>query len=62
PYAKPSEVREHVTKCVATLAPGGGFVFNQLHNIQPDVPPENITAMYEAVKEWRYGGLDYDRT
>jgi len=57
PYAKPGEVREHVTKCVATLAPGGGFVFNQLHNIQPDVPSENITAMYEAVKEWRYGAV-----
>ena len=29
---------------------GGGFVFCQVHNIQPDVPPENILAMYEAVQ------------
>jgi len=33
------------------LAPGGGFVFNTIHNILPDVPPENIVAMYEAVEE-----------
>jgi uroporphyrinogen decarboxylase len=37
--------------CVNILKPGGGFVFNQVHNIQPDVPPENIIAMYSAVRE-----------
>jgi uroporphyrinogen decarboxylase len=31
---------------------GGGFVFNTVHNILPDVPPENIVAMYDAVKEF----------
>ena len=35
------------------FAPGGGFVFNTVHNILPDVPPENIVAMYEAVDEYR---------
>lgn len=49
PYATPEEVKKHVQQCVNILAPGGGFVFNQLHNIQPDVPPENIMAMYQAV-------------
>jgi uroporphyrinogen decarboxylase len=50
PYATPREVKEHVQECLSILAPGGGFVFNQLHNIQPDVPPENILAMYEAAQ------------
>jgi uroporphyrinogen decarboxylase len=34
------------------LAPGGGFIFNTVHNIQADVPPENIMAMWEAVREY----------
>ena len=32
--------------------PGGGFVFNTIHNIQPDVPVENIVAMWEALQEF----------
>ncbi|MCM8824685.1 MAG: methyltransferase [Candidatus Omnitrophica bacterium] len=52
PYASPSKVREHVKRCVETLAPEGGFVFCQVHNIQPDVPAQNIMAMYEAVREF----------
>jgi uroporphyrinogen decarboxylase len=39
---------------VEIFAPGGGFVFCQVHNIQPDVPPENVVAMYKALDE--YGG------
>jgi uroporphyrinogen decarboxylase len=34
------------------LAPGGGYIFASVHNIQPDVPPENIIAMVEAWKEF----------
>ncbi|KXB00675.1 hypothetical protein AKJ41_03850 [candidate division MSBL1 archaeon SCGC-AAA259O05] len=51
PKASPRKVKEHVKKNIETFAPGGGFVFNQVHNIEPDVPPENIEAMYEAVRE-----------
>ena len=47
----PDTVRAHVRRQVATLKPGGGFVFQQVHNILADVPPENIVAMYEAVRE-----------
>ena len=36
----------------AALAPGGGYVFNTVHNIQADVPPENIIAMWEALQEY----------
>ena len=32
--------------------PGGGFVFNTVHNILPEVPPENIVAMFEGIAEW----------
>jgi uroporphyrinogen decarboxylase len=35
---------------VAQFAPGGGFVFQQIHNVMADVPPENIVAMLDAVK------------
>ncbi|MEE9306915.1 MAG: uroporphyrinogen decarboxylase family protein [Spirochaetia bacterium] len=47
--ATPREVKEHVKRRLEIFAPGGGFVFNTVHNILPDVPPENIVAMFEAV-------------
>ena len=46
----PAEVRDHVRRRIDILAPGGGFVFNTVHNILPEVPPENIVAMFEAVR------------
>lgn len=53
PEGSPEEVKEHVKKQLEIMSPGGGFVFQQVHNILADVPPENIVAMFEAVKEWR---------
>jgi uroporphyrinogen decarboxylase len=50
----PAEVRDHVRERLEILSPGGGFVFNTVHNILPEVPPQNITAMFEAVAE--FGG------
>ncbi|HJL54034.1 MAG TPA: uroporphyrinogen decarboxylase family protein [Arenicellales bacterium] len=47
----PDQVRENVRELVSVWAPGGGFVFQQVHNILADVPPENIIAMFEAVRE-----------
>jgi len=52
PRATPTETREHVLCNLEILAPGGGFVFQQIHNIQANVPPENIVAMFDAVAEW----------
>ncbi len=49
PSASPEEVRTHVLRQIATFSPGGGFVFQQVHNIQTDVPAENIVAMFRAV-------------
>ena len=37
---------------IEALAPGGGYVFNTVHNIQADVPVENIIAMYETLQEF----------
>ncbi len=44
------EVKTDVLKNIDALAPGGGFVFAAVHNIQSEVPPENIVAMCEAIK------------
>ena len=52
PRGTPEEVREHVLRRLEVLAPGGGFVFQQVHNIVADVPPQNIVAMFDAVKEF----------
>jgi uroporphyrinogen decarboxylase len=49
---KPEALKEHVRERVRIMAPGGGFVFQQVHNIMANVPPENIVAMYEAAREW----------
>jgi uroporphyrinogen decarboxylase len=50
PCGTPDEVREHVRELVSIWSPGGGFVFQQVHNILADVPPENILAMFEAAR------------
>jgi len=47
--ARPQEVAEHVRNQVRTLSPGGGFVFQQVHNILANVPAENVVAMFDAV-------------
>jgi uroporphyrinogen decarboxylase len=52
--ATPAGVKEHVKRRLEILSPGGGFVFNTVHNILPEVPPQNVVAMYEAVAE--FGG------
>ena len=51
PHGTLAEVREHVKGQVAALSPAGGFVFQQVHNILADVPPQNIVAMYDAVRD-----------
>jgi uroporphyrinogen decarboxylase len=54
PFAKPDEIARHVREQVEIFAPGGGFVFNQIHNIQADIAPENIVAMFDVAREFRY--------
>ena len=50
--AAPEEIRRHVKERLSIFAPGGGYVFNQVHNIQANVPPENIIAMLDAAYEY----------
>ncbi len=52
PHGTPQQVKNEVRRRIEDLAPGGGFVFNTVHNIQADVPPENIMAMWEALQEY----------
>jgi len=49
PYGTPQQVRDDVRRNLDALAPGGGFVFTTIHNIQADVPPENVMAMWETL-------------
>jgi uroporphyrinogen decarboxylase len=52
PRGTVAEVREEVRRRIADLAPGGGFVLGAVHNIQAEVPVENVLAMVEAAKEF----------
>jgi uroporphyrinogen decarboxylase len=52
PRAAPSEVRDHVRERMRIFAPGAGFVFTQVHNIQALVPVENVRAMFDAALEF----------
>jgi hypothetical protein len=54
PFGTPDQVRREAHERIRIFAPGGGFVFNTIHNVQPRVPVENVLAMYRAVRD--YGG------
>jgi uroporphyrinogen decarboxylase len=48
----PEDVKKHITELLEIFTPGGGYIWNTVHNILPDVPPENIVAMFEALQEY----------
>jgi len=52
PYGTPGKIKSEVKRRIDDLAPGGGFIFSAVHNIQDGVPPENIMAMLEALEEY----------
>lgn len=52
PFGSEAEVRDEVKRRIDDLAPGGGFVFAAVHNIQAFVPPENIVAAFETAMEY----------
>ena len=54
PFATPSEVREHVRGNLEIFKPDGGYVFNNVHNIQAGVPAENIVALFDAALEFGF--------
>jgi uroporphyrinogen decarboxylase len=51
PCGTPADIRRHVRQQIEIFQPGGGFVFQQVHNILANVPPENVIAMFDAVAE-----------
>jgi len=53
PFGTPDEIRQDISDRFRIFAPGGGFVFNTIHNVQPRVPIENLLALYETVNECR---------
>jgi len=52
PFGNPEDVKAEVRRRIEDLAPGGGYVLCAVHNIQADVTPENICAMYDAAREF----------
>jgi uroporphyrinogen decarboxylase len=54
PFATPEKVREDVRKNIEAFKPGGGYVFNNVHNIQAGVPAQNIVALYDAAYEFGF--------
>lgn len=53
-FAKHEEVKEHVRRNLEIFKPGGGYVFNSVHNIQADVPPENTVSMFDTAYEYGF--------
>ena len=53
PFGSPDEVRREARERIETFGPGGGFVFNTIHNVQARVPTENLVALFGAVQEYR---------
>ena len=54
PFATPDKVREDVRKNLEAFKPDGGYVFNNVHNIQAGVPAANIVALYDAAYEFGF--------
>jgi uroporphyrinogen decarboxylase len=51
-FGSPQEVRDEVRRRIDDLAPGGGYVLTPRWAVRPEVPPENIEAIYEAVEAY----------
>jgi uroporphyrinogen decarboxylase len=52
PFSNPDEIKEEVKRNLGIFKPNGGYIFNNIHNIQGDIPPQNIVAMYDAAFEY----------
>lgn len=52
PFGTPDEIRERIKELIKIWMPTGGWIAAPSHNIQPDTPPQNIVAMYEALQEF----------
>ncbi len=55
PFGTPDDVRAETRRIIDILGKGGGYVLNSVHNIQPEVSPENIIAMFDEARSYRPG-------
>ena len=53
PLVPPVQVKEEARRLIDIFSPGGGFVFNAVHNIQANTLVENIISMIEVIQEYR---------
>lgn len=60
PFGTPAAVRAEVRERIKIFAPGGGFVFNTIHNVQPQIPIANVLALYETVRD--YGAYQFQNS
>jgi uroporphyrinogen decarboxylase len=51
-HGTPEEIRKHVLHNLEVFSKDGGYVFNTIHNILPDVSPQNVVALFDAVREF----------
>lgn len=54
PFKGPDAVRENVRRNMSVFKPGGGYVFNNVHNIQAGIKPENVIALFDAAYEYGF--------
>jgi uroporphyrinogen decarboxylase len=52
PFGTPKSVADEVKRVIFSMGQGGGLILGPIHNVQPDVPPENLVAMCQAVREF----------
>lgn len=52
PFGTPKSVADEVKRVIFAMGQGGGLILGPVHNVQPDVPPENLVAMCQAVREF----------
>ena len=52
PFGKQKEIEDEAKRRIGAFGPGGGYIFGAAHNIQPDVPPQNVVSMYKAAEKF----------
>ena len=55
PFGTTKQVYDEAFECCRIFGQDGGYVFNSIHNIQAKVPPENVVAMFNAVRDYNNG-------
>ena len=61
PFAKPEEIKEHVRRNLEIFKPDGGYVFNNVRNIQYGIPAENIASLFDAAYEFGFYDLVHSK-